>query len=278
MIAMVRELRAAPELLANLTRREVKGKYKRTVLGQLWSLVNPLAQMVIFTAVFSFVLRVPIPTGDPSGLHNFAVFLLCGLLPWGFFVNVINGGMGSLVANENLIKKVAFPRAALPLASAFSLSFSWSIEMVVLLVALTALGAASLLWTPALLVVMALLFAFAFGVSLLLSVANVYFRDTQHFVGILTQAWFYATPIVYPTSLVLEQSEKIGTVLGPWTLYDLYRLNPMERFVELFRSLLYDNRWPPLDSTLYCVAWAVLVLVVGATVFSRHEKKLAEAL
>ncbi|RMI13293.1 ABC transporter permease [Cellulomonas triticagri] len=277
-MTMVRELRAAPELLANLTRREVKGKYKRTVLGQLWSLVNPLAQMIIFTAVFSFVLRVPIPTGDPSGLHNFAVFLLCGLLPWGFFVNVINGGMDSLVANENLIKKVAFPRAALPLASAFSLTLSWSIEMVVLLVALTVLGAASLLWTPALVLVMALLFAFAFGVALLLSVANVYFRDTQHFVGILTQAWFYATPIVYPTSLVLEQSEKIGSLIGSWTLYDFYRLNPMERFVELFRSLLYDNRWPPLDSTLYCVAWALVALVVGAAVFRRHEKKLAEAL
>lgn len=278
MITMVRELRQAPELLANLTRREVKGKYKRTVLGQLWSLVNPLAQMLIFTAVFSFVLRVPIPTGDPSGLHNFAVYLLCGLLPWGFFVNVLNGGMGSLVGNENLIKKVAFPRAALPLSNALSLVFSWSIEMVVLLIALTLLGAASLLWTPAVVVVMALLFLFAFGVSLMLSVANVYFRDTQHFVGILTQAWFYATPIVYPTSLVLEQSEKLGPLLGSVTLYDVYRLNPMERFVELFRAPLYDNTWPPLDSTLYCVAWAVGSVLLGVWVFSRHEKKLAEAL
>lgn len=278
MITMVRELRQSPELLANLTRREVKGKYKRTVLGQLWSLVNPLAQMLIFTAVFSFVLRVPIPTGNPSGLHNFAVFLLCGLLPWGFFVNVLNGGMGSLVGNENLIKKVAFPRAALPLSNAFSLVFSWSIEMVVLLVALTLLGAASLLWTPMVVVVMALLFLFAFGLSLMLSVANVYFRDTQHFVGILTQAWFYATPIVYPTSLVLEQSDKLGPLVGSWTLYDLYRLNPMERFVELFRAPLYDNAWPPLDSTLYCVAWALGSVVVGVWVFSRHEKKLAEVL
>lgn len=275
---MVRELRSAPELLANLTRREIKGKYKRTVLGQLWSLVNPLAQMVIFTAVFGFIMRIQIPPGDPSGLDTFAVWLLCGLLPWGFFVNVINGGMGSLVANENLIKKVAFPRAALPLSNAFSLVFSWSIEMVVLLVALTVLGAASLLWTPAVLVVMALLLMFAFGVSLMLSVANVYFRDTQHFVGILTQAWFYATPIVYPLTYVFEQSQRIGPLVGSWTLYDLYRLNPMERFVELFRNLLYDNRWPPLDSTLICVAWAVVSLAVGATVFSRHEKKLAEAL
>ncbi|HEY0215318.1 MAG TPA: ABC transporter permease [Cellulomonas sp.] len=278
MITMLREMRRSPELLANLTRREIKGKYKRTALGQLWSLVNPLAQMLIFTAVFGFIMRIQIPEGDPSGLDVFAVWLLCGLLPWAFFTNVVNGGMGSLVANENLIKKVAFPRAALPLSNALSVAFSWVIEMVVLLVALTLVGADSLLWVPALLVVMLLLLAFSFGVSLLLSVANVYFRDTQHLVGILLQAWFYASPIVYPLTYVVQQSDRVGPVLGSWTLYDLYRLNPMERFVELFRNLLYDNRWPPLDSTLICVGWAVVSLVLGAVVFSRNEKKLAEAL
>ncbi len=278
MITMLREMRRSPELLANLTRREIKGKYKRTALGQLWSLVNPLAKMLIFTAVFGFIMRIQIPEGDPSGLDVFAVWLLCGLLPWAFFTNVVNGGMGSLVANENLIKKVAFPRAALPLSNALSVAFSWVIEMVVLLVALTLVGADSLLWVPALLVVMLLLLAFSFGVSLLLSVANVYFRDTQHLVGILLQAWFYASPIVYPLTYVVQQSDRVGPVLGSWTLYDLYRLNPMERFVELFRNLLYDNRWPPLDSTLICVGWAVVSLVLGAVVFSRNEKKLAEAL
>jgi ABC-type polysaccharide/polyol phosphate export permease len=278
MIAMLHELRRSPELLANLTRREIKGKYKRTALGQLWSLVNPLAQMLIFSAVFGFIMRINIPEGDPSGLDTFAVWLLCGLLPWAFFTNVVNGGMGSLVGNENLIKKVAFPRSALPLASALSVAFSWAIEMLVLLVVLTLLGARSVLWLPGVLVAMVLLLAFSFGVSLLLSVANVYFRDTQHLVGILLQAWFYASPIVYPLTYVLEQSNRVGAVLGSWTLYDLYRLNPMERFVELFRTMLYDNRWPPLDSTLICVAWAAVALVVGAVVFSRNEKKLAEAL
>lgn len=278
MITIVRELRSAPELLANLTRREVKGKYKRTALGQLWSLVNPLAQMVIFTVVFSFIIRMEPAPGDPSGLDTFAVWLLCGLLPWAFFVNVVNGGIGSLVGNENLIKKVAFPRAALPVSSALSVAFSWGIEMLVLLVVLTILGSSAVLWVPAVLVAMVLLLAFSLGVGLMLSIANVYFRDTQHFVGILTQAWFYATPIVYPVSLVLEQSEKIGPIVGSVTLYDLYRLNPMERFTEVFRNLLYDNRWPSLDSTLMCVGWALVSIVLGAIVFTRHQKKLAEAL
>ena len=102
----VLELRRHRELFANLTLRELRGKYKRSALGWGWSMVNPLAQMGIFTLVFSFFLKVPPPTGDPSGLHAFAFFLLCGLLPWNFLANGINGGMGSLLANANLVKKV----------------------------------------------------------------------------------------------------------------------------------------------------------------------------
>ncbi|HRA51680.1 ABC transporter permease [Actinotalea sp.] len=275
---LVTELFASRELLTNLTAREIKGKYKRTALGQLWSLVNPLAQMVIFTAVFQFVVRVEPDVGDPSGLDIFAVWLLCGLLPWAFFTNVVNGGMGSLVANENLIKKVHFPRAALPVATAAAAVVTWATEMAVLLVVLLLVGGRPLLYVPLVLVAMAVLALFALGFALALSVLNVYFRDTQHFMGIILQAWFYLTPIVYPAHLVAEESAKLGPVLGGLTVYDLYRLNPMERFVEVFRSLLYDNTLPPLDAVLACLAWTVVSLVAGSWVFTRNEKRLAEVL
>lgn len=275
---VVTELRGSRELLANLTRREVKGKYKRTLLGQLWSLVNPLAQMVIFTVVFAFIIRMEPEPGDPSGLDVFAVWLMCGLLPWSFFANVVNGGMSSLVANENLIKKVWFPRITLPLSSTFSLVFTWGIEMAVLLVALLVVGGQPLLFVPATLFAMAVLALFALGVALTLSIANVYFRDTQHFVGIIMQAWFYATPIVYPVSLVTEASGRLGPVVGSVTVADIYRLNPMERFAEVFRNLLYDNRWPDLDSIAMCLGWTAVALAVGLWVFGRHEARLAEAL
>lgn len=277
-MSLVADLRDSRELLANLTRREVKGKYKRTALGQIWSLVNPIAQMLIFTLVFSFIIRMQPEPGDPSGLDIFALWLMCALLPWTFFTAVVNGAMGSLVGNENLIKKVYFPRSALVVSSTLAASYTWSIEMVVLAAVLVVVGSQLFVWLPLALVFMVLLVAFALGVGLMLSVANVYFRDTQHFVSIVLQIWFYLTPIVYPVQLVAEQSAKIGPVVGPFTVLDIYELNPMGRFAEVFRNLLYDNRWPTLGDSVACVGWATVALVVGSWVFSRHTRRLAEAL
>jgi len=277
-VTLLTELRDSRELLANLTKREVKGKYKRTALGQLWSLANPIASMIVYTLVFSFIIRTNPDPGDPSGLNIFALWLMCALLPWSFFTNVVTGGMNSLVGNENLIKKVYFPRSALIVANGFSATYTWSIEMLVLLVVLLIAGSSALPWIPLVVVFMALLFCFALGVSLMLSIANVYFRDTQHFVSILFQVWFYLTPIVYPVTLVAEQSEKIGPLVGSVTLLDLYQLNPMARFAEVFRNLLYDNRMPQPRDMVACFVWSVAAIAIGDYVFSRHAKRLAEAL
>ncbi len=278
MISLVTDLARSRELLVNLTRREVKGKYKRTTLGQLWSLANPIALMIIYTLVFSVVIKVGSEPGDPSGLDVFAVWLMCGLLAWSFFTNVVTGGMNSLVGNENLIKKVYFPRVTLIVSSSLAALFTWSIEMSVLAVVLLLIGAHLFPWIGLVLLTMALLTLFATGVAMMLAIANVYFRDTQHFVTILFQAWFYLTPILYPVSLVAKESDKIGPLVGSITVLDLYRINPLERFVEVFRNLLYDNRMPALDSVLFCLGWTVVAVVVGGWVFSRNQAKLAEAL
>ena len=274
----MQDLRGSRELLLNLTRREIKGKYKRTVLGQLWSLANPLAAMAIYTVVFAFIIRVQPEPGDPSGLNIFALWLLCALLPWSFFTNVVNGGMGALVGNENLIKKVHFPRIALLVANSFSWMFSWFIEMVVLLIALLLVGSNALPWVPVVIFFMVLMSLLATGVAMMLSVANVYFRDTQHFVGIFFQVWFYLTPILYPVSLVAEQSERIGPLFGSVHLLDLYLLNPIGEFAKAFRNLLYDNRWPDLSTFAICTVWSAGAFFFGYWVFKRNEKGLAEAL
>lgn len=275
----LKEVLASRELLANLTLREIRGQYKRTIFGQLWSLVNPLASMLVYTIVFAFILRVTPPPGDPSGVDIFAVWLLCGLLPWAFFANVVQQGMGSLIGNAGLVQKVYFTRIVLPLSKVGSVGYNWLFEMGVLVVVLTLVGAFVWPWLPLALVTMVLLAIFAAGLALMLAVANVHFRDTQYFVSIVMQIWMYLTPIIYPLTLVDEQSRAYGGLFGTSvTVLDIYRINPMERFVAVFRQLLYDNRWPNPQDFLLCAIWALAAFVVGLWIFRRSEKGLAEAL
>jgi ABC-2 type transport system permease protein len=278
-MAFSQEFRQSYDLFVNLTQREVKGKYKRTVLGQLWSLANPLALMVVYTFVFSFVIRVQIPEGEPSGLNVFSLWLLCGLLPWIFFSSVITQGMNSLIANEALIKKVYFPRSVLIYSTVASLFFNWTFEMGVLLIALVLVGAfAVLLWAPLVVLAMLLLGLFAVGLVLMLSIANVHFRDTQYFAGIALQLGMYLSPVVYPISMVQSLSESVGPLFGSVTIIDIYKLNPMYSFINFFRSLLYDNALPQAGDILAVLIWTAVSLALGMFVFKRNEKRLAELL
>lgn len=267
---------ASRELIANLTRREVSGKYKRTVLGQLWSLVNPLALMLVYTLVFSVFFKQQPDIGRPSGLHNYALALMCGLLPWAFFSSGVTSGMQALITNSNLVLKVYFRRDALVTAQVLSLVVTFLFELAVLVVALVAFGGEPLVYVPAVLLAVAVLTLFTLGLALLLAVANVYFRDTQHLVGIVFQLLFYLSPVIYPLSRVQSELDKHS--LGGVSFFDLYQLNPATRFIEAFRTLLYDNRLPPTTTIVYCLGATALVLGLGATVFNRFDGRLAEEL
>ena len=277
-MSVLGDLRDSRGLLVNLTLREVRGKYKRTLLGQGWSLLNPIATLLIYTLVFGFVLRVPVPRGEPSGVQVFVLFLACGLIPWTFFSNAVSSGMGALIANANLLRKVFFWRPTLVLATVFSWDVSFGIELLVLVAAVLVAGAMPLPWLPLLAVVVVLLTAFALGIALMLSIANVYFRDTQHFVTLGMQLWFYATPIVYPYSLIQDQAARMRAAGNDFPLEFLYRLNPMERFVSVFRALLYDNSWPAWGDLLFCLLAAGVSVALGLWVFGRSQHRLVEEL
>ncbi|MCJ0699750.1 ABC transporter permease [Frigoribacterium faeni] len=273
-----RELWASRELLLNLTMREITGRYKRTVLGQLWSLLNPLASMLVYTIVFGIIFRSDPGPGDPSGLDVFALWLLCGLLPFQFFQNAVNGGMGAIWANTALVKKVYFPRTNLVLAASFSAAFNWSIEMLILAAAVLVAGAFVLPFLPLVVVFMVLLVIMSTGIGLILAVVNVYFQDMQHIIGIALRLLMYLSPVVYPVSYVADRSANFGPIVGDITLLQIYELNPLERFISVFRQLLYDNRLPEMSDTLWCLAWTIVFAVVGILVFKANEKKLAEML
>jgi ABC-2 type transport system permease protein len=160
----------------------------------------------------------------------------------------------------------------------FSWVVSFLIELGVLGVALLIVGASVIPWLPAVVVVAGLLTLFSLGVALMLSVANVYFRDTQHFMAIALQLWFFMTPIVYPLSYVEDVEARLADRGIDLPVVFLFRLNPMERFVAVFRSLMYDNRWPALSDIAFCVGATAAVVIIGYAVFKRFEGRLAEEL
>ena len=272
------EYAATRELLGNLTQRELRGKYKRSALGWAWSLINPLALAVMFTFVFGVVFKARLaPTGgtELEGIAAYPLFLLTGLLPWAFLANGVTGGIGALVANSNLVKKVYFPREILLGANTLALLVALLIEMSVLGVVLLGFGNIWLQYLPLILVVIALQAVFVTGIGLLLAALNVYFRDVQHFVGIALQLWFYATPVIYPITLLgnIAERELFGV-----SLLTLYKLNPMTAFVEMYHSMMYFLQWPDWKLFVYATVCSFAMLAFGLFVFKKLEPRFAEEL
>ena len=263
------------ELLAYLTLRELRGKFKRSTLGWLWSIINPAANIAVYAVVFGVFLKVEPPVGDPSGLHVYALFLMCGLLPWSFLSNSLLSATGSIVANDGLIKKVYFPRWVLPASTVTAWFTSFGIEMLVLGAILLVAGNMILPWVPLVLLLMLLQAAFVLGLGMVLASTNAYFRDIQHFLGILLNIWFYMTPNLYQAALIHEDVEVLGFEIP---LRDLLELNPMATFVSAYRDLLYNLTFPTVGLWLYLLLWSAASLIFGAWVFARLEPNLAEEL
>lgn len=269
------EYKASRELLTHLTLRELRAKYKRSALGWAWSLVNPLVLMLIYTVVFRLFLKVRPPIGSPSGMDNFALFLLCGLLPWNFLLNGTTGSVTILLANSNLVKKTYFPRELLVTAHIASWLVSFLIEMLLLAVAMLVVGNVWLPFLPVIAVLIIALSAFTIGLGLAVSALNVYFRDVQYLLGVALQIWFFLTPVLYPVSLVPERATVLGVDLP---VRALYHLNPMVGFTEAFRDCLYDLRFPPAVDLLVLLGVSLAALLGGLAVFKRLEPGLAEEL
>jgi lipopolysaccharide transport system permease protein len=274
-----REVFAARLVLSALALRDIRGHYRLTFLGQLWSLANPLTQMLVYTFVFSFVFQVKSAPGSPSGVDSFALYLLCGLIPWSLFQNVVSSSMASPLLNASLISKVYFPRLIIPLSSVVATSYNSALELLVLVVALVVAGSFVWPWIPLAVLILALLICFGAGLGLLLSVANLHFRDTQYLLGVVFPVWMWMSPIIYPISLVVDRSNTLGPLAHtPITLLGIYELNPIVHFIAAFRNVLYDNRLPTLTDMGMCGLWALGSMIVGISVFRRHENRLAELL
>jgi ABC-type polysaccharide/polyol phosphate export permease len=261
----VRELFGARELLRNLTIRELKVRYKRSALGFLWTLLNPLLMMAVFTIVFT--------TAFVSPIEWFPIYFLTGYLPFAFFQASVQVGTGSIIGNANLVKKVYFPRTALPLSVVLSQLVHFILGLGVLLVAETIIFK----WDqrfdwwwyiPTLLLAVVLLSVFTTGMTLFFAAANTFLRDIAEFMGVAFLLWFYATPIIYdPAQQPL-----------PKAFLTLIKINPLYWFVALFRSCLYETRLPGLPTVAICVVLAGAMLAFGWWVFEKLAAQFAKEL
>ena len=275
-----RELWAGRELLWNLTLRELRSKYKRSALGWAWSMVNPLSSIAIYAVVFTLIIGVGAPKGNPSNMNSFTMYLTCALLPWNFLATSISASTGSLVGNANLLKKVYFPREYIVLATVLSWAVSFLIELAVLCVAFLFFGKVVFGWIPVVLALVVIQTVLVTGYSLALAALNVYFRDVQHFISIALQVWFYLTPVVYP--IFNESKVYIPVRLNKFgldiPLRRIYELNPMVHVVTAFRNLLYDGRLPGAASMVYLLMSSCVILALGWAVFRKLEPRMVEEL
>lgn len=254
----LRELWQYRELLYFLTWRDIKVRYKQTIFGASWAILQPLFTMLIFTVFFGNLAKIP------SDNIPYPIFSYTALVPWTFFANGLTMASNSLVGNSNLLKKIYFPRLALPISTVLSGVVDFILAFILLVAMMVIYGispTANVLWLPFFVL---LAFVTALGAGLWLSAMNVQFRDVRYAVPFLTQAWMFITPIVYPSSLLSE----------PWRT--IYGLNPMAGVVEGFRWALLGTSNPPASTMIVSTIAALVLLISGALYFRRMEKTFAD--
>ena len=241
------------DLLIELVLRDIKVKYKRSVLGFAWSILNPLLMMIVMSIVFSTIFR--------SDIKNFPMYLITGQVIFSFFSEATNSAMMSIIGNGELIKKVYIPKYIFPLSKVM---FSFS-NMIFSLVAVVIVAIATKLpITPAILLFplpLIYVFVFSLGIGLLLASYAVFFRDLLHLYGIILLIWTYLTPIFYPI-----------TILPP-NIRLLLKFNPLYVFISNFREIVLYGNVPSLFSNLLCIAYAILALIIGTLAFRRTKDK-----
>lgn len=239
-------------LIQELVKRDLKVKYRRSILGYLWSLLNPLLMMCVMSYVFSTIFQSNIP--------NFPLYLICGQTLWNFFNESTNMAMYSVLQNGSLIRKVYIPKYIFPLSRVLSSFVTMSFSLLAILIVMLFTGA-KVYWTILLFwVPLVFLFVFCCGIGLILSALSVYFRDITHLYGVLTLAWMYATPVFYDISILPANVQ--GTIA--W--------NPMYHYITFFRSLILYGQIPQGSVWLICIGCSLAMLAVGLMVFRKMQR------
>ena len=243
---LLKELYAYREMIISLVRKDLRGRYKGSVLGFLWTFINPLLQLMVYTIVFSVILR--------AGIDKFYLFLFVALVP-------------SILSQQDMVKKIYFPRQVLPISyvtsSFVNMLLCFLVIFGVLIVTGYGINFVALLYLP---IVMIVEYILAMGIGLLSAALTVYFRDLEYILGIVTMAWMYLTPIMYSVDMVPEK------------FVPIFNLNPMTPIIVVYRDILYYKTIPQISTLLHAFVLGLIVLLLGSIVFSKLQRNFVEEL
>ena len=246
------------ELLKTSVKKEVRGKYKNSFLGVIWSFLNPLLQIAVYAIVFPLILR--------NNQENYVIFLCCGLIPWTFFATSINRSAFSFIENGNILKKVYFPREIIPISVVTSEAINFLISTIIIIgfVIFGGLGITKyVIFYPVVLIIQ---YFVVLAISIVLASICVYLRDLQHFVGVALQLLFYAAPVVYSPSTIPENFQ--------WIL----KFNPMTYIINAYRDIFYNQTMIDIKPLLIVFILAIIGCVLGYMIFNKLQKGFAEQL
>lgn len=263
-MSAIQHLWAYRGFIIGSVKREFDSKYRNSILGAAWAVINPLAMIFVYTVIFSEIMRAKLPGMD--GAFAYSIYLCAGVLAWGLFSEIVIRGQNTFIDNANLLKKVSFPRLCLPIIivtnALFNFTIIFGLFTLFLIITDNFPGPPFLALFP----VIAILIAFSIGLGIILGVLNVFFRDIGQFFGIFLTFWFWFTPIVYPLNIL------------PTSMQPLMSLNPMANLIAACQVILVNGRWPDWPSLLIEALLSLLLCVIGLSLFRKHAGEMADEL
>lgn len=253
----IKELYEYREMIASLVKKDLRGRYKGSVLGFLWTFINPLLQLLVFTLVFSIIMR--------AGYEQYYLFLFVALVPWMFFASSVQDGSTSILREKDMVKKIYFPREVLPIATVTSgfvnMLLTFIVIFAVLIISGRGINPVALLCLP---IVMIVQYILCLGAALIVASLTVYLRDLQYILGILIMALQYMTPVMYGSDMVPD-----------WAM-PIFNMNPLTPVIEIYRDILYYKQIPQLSSLMLALGVGLIAVVLGEFLFTKLQKGFAE--
>lgn len=253
---LVQDLKNYREFLKSNVKKDIRGKYKGSFLGVLWSFINPLLSVLVYAIVFPYIMRIKV--------ENYLIYLITGIIPWTFFTSSINMGIISILSNADIIKKVYFPRIILPISTVTSCLVNFLISCIIILLFCFGSGigiSIYLVWLPLVVIIQ---YIMLLGFTFILSAIEMYMRDIEHIVNFILSMAFYVTPILYTPDIFPDNLA--------WVL----KINPMAYLVNAYRSIFFYQEMPDVVGLVIVGVFSIVIFLIGYVIFEKLQKGFAE--